>query len=304
MSNQEEKAEVVVGTAGWDYPDWKGVFYPQPMRKGEHPLSYLSSFFDAVEINSTYYHPPRADFAARWIRYVEGNRNFMFTAKLWQRFTHQRKSRPTEEEVDLFKSGIAPLVETNRFGGLLVQFPWSFKNKQENLDWLCMVLDMFTEFPISLEVRHASWNVPEIYELLHRKKVGICNIDQPLFNHSIAPDSMVTSRLGYIRLHGQNYKDWFREDANRDERYNYLYQEEELTPWVEKIQRMRETTKRIFVITNNHYRGQAAVNGLQLLHKLSGQRVKVPDPLLNAYPQLARIREETAHREQGRLPGF
>lgn len=299
-----DKARVIVGTAGWDYPDWKGLVYPKPMQKGLHTLTYLSTFFDAVEVNSTFYRPPRPDYCEKWVKYVEKNENFFFTIKLWQRFTHERQRLPSDEESRLFREGIAPVLEADRFGGLLVQFPWSFKNTDDNRGWLDMVMDRFADFPIALEVRHASWNVPETFELLRTRRVGICNIDQPLFNQSIAPDAKVTARLGYVRLHGQNYKDWFRDSATRDERYNYLYSEEELTPWVEKIKRMREHTKRIFVVTNNHYRGQAAVNGLQLLNKLSGRKVRVPESLLGAYPQLTAICTGNAPGRQGRLPGF
>jgi uncharacterized protein YecE (DUF72 family) len=295
---------VAVGTAGWDYPDWRGIVYPKPMPKGVHPLSYLASYFTVVEVNSTFYRPCSDRSAARWATLVEKRASFTFTVKLWQRFTHERDHFPGPGEVKRFTRGIAPLQEAGRLGGLLVQFPWSFRNTPENRSWLERVLDTFAAYPMALEVRHAGWNVPAFYESLQNRRVAVCNIDQPLFRNSLAPDSRVTARMGYVRLHGQNHADWFRADAGRDARYDYLYSEAELDPWVEKIKAMRERVERLYVITNNHYRGQAAVNGLQLAHKVHGRKIAVPALLEKAYPALAALRSGRGPGQQKTLPGF
>lgn len=284
-----EETEIYIGTAGWDYPDWRGNFFPPRLPRGLHPLNYLASYFNTVEVNSSFYRPPRRDYAERWLDHVAGEPRFTFTVKLWQRFTHERQVRPLEEDVEIFKQGISPLLEAGKLGGLLAQFPWSFRNIEENRDWLRGVLDAFAEYPLVLEVRHASWNVPEVYAALQKRRVAICNIDQPLFRDSVEPDSKVTARVGYVRLHGQNHSDWFREDAGRDARYNYLYSQEELEPWVEKIKEMRKKAERLYVITNNHYKGQAAVNALQIVHMITGEKVKAPASLIKAFPQLAPI---------------
>jgi uncharacterized protein YecE (DUF72 family) len=89
-------------------------------------------------------------------------------------------------------------------------------------------------------------------------------------------------------LHGRNYDQWFDGD-NRDDRYNYLYSEAELTGWKEKIERVAQKAEITYVITNNHFEGRAGVNGLQLKHMLTGQRVKAPETLLRHYPELKSI---------------
>lgn len=297
---------IFVGTAGWDYPDWRGIFYPKPMPRGLHPLTFLASHFDTVEVNASFYRPLRPDYTDRWVRYVEKSPGFCFTVKLWRRFTHERDRRPEQKEGELFKAGIAPLVESGRLGGLLVQFPWSFRNTPENMAWLDRVLNTFAEYPLALEVRHESWNQPAVYDLLRSRRVAVCNIDQPLFSRSIAPGEKVTARMGYVRLHGQNYADWFRKDAGRDARYNYLYSEGELEPWVEKIKRMRAITERLYVITNNHFKSKAAVNAFQLKHRLTGEKTAIPPTLVHAYPRLEPIMDggQPGAGRQGRLPGF
>jgi uncharacterized protein YecE (DUF72 family) len=147
-------------------------------------------------------------------------------------------------------------------------------------------LERFGRYPLVVEVRHASWNQPEFYAFLEERGVGFCNIDQPLIGRSLAPSNRSTGPVGYIRLHGRNYRDWFREDAGRDARYDYLYSEEELDPWVEKISEVSETASSTYVITNNHFRGQAVVNALQIRSRLERRKVAAPASLLEHYPVL------------------
>jgi len=302
----DRQPSVYIGPAGWNYADWKGIVFPPRMPAGLHPLTYLSQLFNTVEINSTFYRPARPEYAARWAGCVENRPEFRFTAKLWRRFTHERDSVPDTSEVQTVKNGLKPLVEAGTFGALLVQFPWSFRNSTDNRAWLDMVTERFAEYPIAIEVRHASWNVPEVYDYLHVKQVAICNIDQPMYRDSIAPDDKVTARFGYVRLHGRNHADWFRESAGRDERYNYLYSDQELDPWIENIRRMQQLADAVYVITNNHYRGQAVVNAFQIEHKLTGRKVDVPETLKTAYPALTSIAAESDRRQgtQMDLPGM
>src|SRR6185295_13661225 len=88
-------------------------------------------------------------------------------------------------------------------------------------------------------------------------------------------------------LHGRNYQNWFREKAPRDERYNYLYTLDELDPWLVRIKEVAKNTREMYVITNNHFRGQAVVNALEIKASLEEKRVPAPEPLFEHYPRLA-----------------
>lgn len=288
----EYQGRVRIGTAGWSYPDWEGIVYPLHKEKGFDPLAYLAEYFDVIELNTTFYRPPYRKMTTSWAKRTDHNPGFKFTAKLWRGFTHERGTA-TMKDVAAFKEGLEPLVEADKLGALLLQFPWSFKNEPESLRYLIKVMETFRQHPLALEVRHSSWDTGEIYQLLQERMVGFCNIDQPLFYRSLKPTSRVTSSVGYIRLHGQNYQDWFREDAGRDERYNYLYSLEELKPWADKIREIAEKSRDTFVITNNHYRGQAVCNALQLRNLYEGTKVKVPPPLLPTFPELEEIASDT-----------
>jgi uncharacterized protein YecE (DUF72 family) len=273
------------GPAGFDYKDWAGIVYPRPKPTKFDPLAYLAHYFDTVEINSTFYGPARANTVKSWLRRVEHNPQFRFTAKLYQRFTHQRKTAWTRSEVAEVRAGMDPMLKAGRLGALLLQFPWSFRRTDENREWLADLVRTFRAYPLALEVRHATWNVPEFFAELLESGIGFVNIDQPLFSNSIEPSAIATSHVGYVRVHGRNYRNWFREKAGRDARYDYLYPPRELKPWAERTMEIADepATEDVFVVTNNHYRGKAVANALMLQSMVEGKPKPAPPTLLAEY---------------------
>ncbi len=295
------KNKIRIGPAGWSYNDWKGVVYPPGANSKFDPLSYLAEFFDTIEINSSFYRPPTASTTNSWARRVEANPDFMFTAKLHRVFTHERGKATASDRKD-FHVGMEPLRKAGKLGALLLQFPWSFKNTDDERTYLMQLLDQFKEYPFVIEVRHTSWNTPGIYEELEERGVGICNIDQPLFPRSIKPASLTTSPVGYVRLHGRNYQSWFRDKAPRDERYNYLYSLDELEPWIARINQIAKETKESYVITNNHFLGKAVVNALEIMASVDERKVEAPLPLFEKYPRLRDSAVPAAPTEQSDDP--
>ncbi len=278
-----------IGPAGWAYKDWAGYVYPQPRPKDFHPATFLSEYFDTIEINSSFYHPMQADHAAQWIDRVAGNPRFVFTAKLWQKFTHEQDASTEDERA--VRAGLDVLHAGGKLGALLVQFPFSFHREAGTREYLAAVLKRFSSYPLVVEVRHASWNVPATFELLREHNAGFCNIDQPIIGRSLEASTVTTAPVGYVRLHGRRYDTWFTDDPEvaPHERYNYLYSNEELAPWAARIQKVSKQASTTFVITNNHYQGKGVVNALQLINILTKSKVKVPEPLRAHFPQLDAI---------------
>ena len=288
-----------IGPAGWAYKDWAGIVYPVPKPRGFAELSFLANYFDMVEINTSFYGPLAAKMSDSWLRQVEANSRFRFTAKLWRGFTHHCNATVADEQA--FKGGLAPLVEAERFGALLMQFPWSFRNTDENREYVARLRARFREYPLILEVRHASWSEPGMLDTLQQLDIGLCNIDQPLFKRSVLPGSVTTSAVGYIRLHGRNYQAWFTENKHAGERYDYLYSPEELDPWIDRIKAVEHAASDTYIVTNNHYIGKAVVNALEIGSILKGEPVAAPPDLVSRYPQLAPFIRESGngdHRPQ------
>ncbi len=305
------------GPAGWEYPDWAGVVYPKPEPRGFDRLRLLARFFATVEVNATFYRPFPADVAARWCERVEGAAAFRFGAKVWRRFTHERGEAYGADEVAQARAALDRLHRDGRLGAALLQFPWSFKRDAANEEWLRGLFRAFEGLPLVVEVRHASWDAPEVLEELALAGVGIVNVDQPLFHGSIRPGARVTSPVAYVRVHGRNYRDWFRRNAGRDARYDYLYTEGELAPWARRIEELARPRRGaaparsaasarpraaadagddsggdvpdVYVVTNNHFRGQAVANAKMLESMVERRKVEAPAELIEAYDVLRKF---------------
>jgi uncharacterized protein YecE (DUF72 family) len=271
-----------VGPAGWSYKDWEGIVYPHSPKRLDQ-LSYLAQFFDTIEINSTFYRPCSSKTAESWISRTAAAPHFNFTAKLLRALTHEGKANDRSIVAE-WKEGVKPLVEAGKLGAVLVQFPWSFKNEPSSREYLVQLLEAFRELRPVLEFRHSSWDDEEVREMLRHFGAAVCNIDQPLIGKSLRPRAYVTSGVAYFRFHGRNYRDWFRQDAGRDDRYNYLYSLEQIGEQGELIAKVSEQASETYAVYNNHFRGQAVVNALQLRRRLKDEAVKIPDPLPAAYP--------------------
>ena len=270
--------KIRVGPAGWSYADWEKVVYPPHGSKFDH-LAYLASFFDTIEINSPFYRIPPPTHAKSWVRRVVDNPEFRFTTKVFRGFTHE-KAELAAEDVQAFRNYLDPLMDADRLGAILLQFPWSFKNTPESCDKLAALFRTFEDYPKALEVRHASFQNKPFVDFLEVRGVSWVNGVQPLFHDSVKPADAVTGPLAYVRFHGRNYEKWFAHEESW-ERYNYLYSKEELEPWVERIESMARS-KDVYVVTNNHFRGQAIINAGELKESL-GLDGKVPPQLREVY---------------------
>ncbi|MFQ5914554.1 MAG: DUF72 domain-containing protein [Nitrospinota bacterium] len=287
-----------IGTAGWSYPAgegaWSGVLYPEGV-KGKDELAFYSRLFNAVEVNSTFYRPASPKVSKGWAeRTPEG---FTFTAKAWQKFTHPKMFEelagedPTvgQRDYDAFKGGIDPLMEAGKFGCLLFQFPPSFKADAPSRERLENFLIRFREYPLAVEFRHRTWSdrQAEVRDVLDSLGVAWTFIDEPKFRVSIRQTLPTQSARAYVRLHGRNREKWWDRDAG-EQRYNYLYSQEDLFPYAGfLIERKEAEGTTTFVFFNNHYRGQAPANALQLKLML-GETIEaqLPKTMKEGFPFL------------------
>ena len=159
-----------IGPAGWSYADWAGIVYPARRPRGFHEAAYLAEFFDTIEINTSFYHPLNAEHCRQWIARVSANSRFLFTAKLWQKFTHEQDAGDEDERA--VRSGFDVLRDGGKLGAVLLQFPFSFHRSEENTAYLKKLLKRFADYPLVVEVRHATWNDKAFYAMLHERGVG------------------------------------------------------------------------------------------------------------------------------------
>jgi len=286
------------GVAGWDYPDWEGIVYPRPSPRGFDRLRFLAEHLDTIEVNVTFYRQPDPAAAASWARRVADRPAFRFTAKLFRDFTHVAPAqvgsddpafhREQEEMAVVYRSGIGPLLDAGVLGAVLLQFPQRFHDRPESRRHVERLAGLFEGLPLVAEMRHRSWGHDDALQFLHGLGVGFCNIDQPALPSTLRPTGHVTSPVGYIRLHGRNAAAWFAKgERAASGRYDYLYPEDELRPWVERARRMADRAEEVFIVANNHYRGKAPANALMVRAMLEEKKVAAPAGLVRAWKVLA-----------------
>ncbi len=280
-------AKLYVGTSGWSYPRgegaWTGHFYP----KGKvNELEYYSQFFNAVEVNSSFYRPPDPGYVYNWVRRVP--EDFLFTVKLWQKFTHPRMYKEatgkeaaiSQEDIDLFRNSIEPLARYGKLGALLAQFPPSFKSDVHGRQILGAVIKAFKQYPLAVELRHRSWSDDkDTTRLLKDNNIAWVHIDEPKFRSSVATELPVTSSMAYFRFHGRNKETWW--SGNNETRYKYLYSEDEVNELAVKVRGVANQTKLTFAFFNNHWQGYAPRNavGMMRLFELRVKDIPVQAPL-------------------------
>jgi uncharacterized protein YecE (DUF72 family) len=290
-------AVIRVGPAGWSYEDWKGIVYPERPPRGFDRLSLLASLFDTIEINSTFYRIPDARMTRDWSARVAGNPRFAFTAKLFRGFTHERKAGDAEARA--YEAAMAPLASAGLLGAVLVQFPISFHGTPAHRSYLDGVLGRFAALPLAVEFRGAEWDGDATLELLGRHRAAFVNIDQPMLEGNLEATAHATPELAYFRFHGRNAARWFGPDTSNAERYNYLYRPEELKPWTARIEKAK--ARNVFAILNNHFRGQAVANALELQYELTGATPAVPEALRETYPAVKAATKGSEREAQPKL---
>jgi uncharacterized protein YecE (DUF72 family) len=278
-----ELTKIFIGTSGWSYPrgegTWNGNFYPVGKI---NELEYYSRYFNTVEVNSTFYRPPDPIMTKRWARLVPAG--FLFTVKLWQKFSHPRMFEAATgneavislKDIQLFQNGIEPLVGAGKLGAILAQFPSSFKNTSNNVQFLNAIIRYFSRYQLVVELRHNSWSDDQnTFVLLKTNNVCWVQIDEPQFTSSIARQLPLTSDIAYFRYHGRNAEMWWKGDS--ETRYKYLYSKQEIDELSEKIRDLSKKTRMVFAFFNNHWKAYAPRNAVDMINSLGLLAKKLPD---------------------------
>ncbi|MDQ2680846.1 MAG: DUF72 domain-containing protein [Candidatus Eremiobacteraeota bacterium] len=255
---------IYIGTCGYAYKDWIGIFYPGKIKSSEM-LGYYAQRFRAVEIDASYYGVPS-------IRTVESMHartpdDFRFSFKAPSTLTHPAGAyTQIHDDAGLFAASLRPLLAAGKLGGVLLQFPNGFKPSPQNETYLERLCATCEGLPLVAEFRHHDWQTPHTLELLSSLQVGWCNVDMPELESLMLPSSDATSPTGYVRFHGRNRAQWW--SGTNITRYQYTYTPQELAPWGGRIAEIDEQTKATFAFFNNHARGGAARNAEMLLDLL------------------------------------
>lgn len=267
---------IKIGSSGYSFCGWVGPFYPAGT-KSSGMLTYYSRCFDIVEINATYYRIPGAETFANFVEKTDSD--FQFVVKLHGSMTHERNA--DESVFRQFFSAVSPVERSGRLHSLLGQFPYSFRNCGENLDYLAWLKTMVGKRRLFVEFRHVSWVEPAVFSFLKDAGIYYCIPDAPKLEGLVPPVIETPGGIGYIRLHGRNSEDWWRPRPGSD-RYNYDYSDSELEEWAEVIRRLSGSCNSVLVFFNNCHFGHAPRNALKMkqLLELPEIRNSLPGEML------------------------
>jgi uncharacterized protein YecE (DUF72 family) len=249
---------IYIGTSGFSYDDWVGPYYPADLDKKDW-LAFYAREFKTLEINFTYYRMPTARTLAGMARKVPAG--FLFTIKATKEMTHTR-----DADAALFPPFIAalqPLIDQQKFGAVLAQFPSSFHYTSENVDYLKAFRAHWHDLPVVVEFRDARWLNDQTFALLREQRYGFCCVDEPRLKGLLPPIAEATAPVAYVRFHGRNAQKWWHHEQAY-ERYDYTYSQAELEEWIPKIRKLNQAAETVFVFANNHYRGQGIDTARQL----------------------------------------
>lgn len=291
-----------IGPAGWSYADWEGRAWPRTKPRGFHPLRFLARFVDCVELNTSFYALPDPAHAARWVELVADRPDFRFTAKLHRDLTHGALVADLDRLVREYRCSLDPLFQSGRLAALLAQFPQGFRHGGAELDRLARLAALLAPTPLALELRHGSWFGDEALAEIESQGWSLAALDLP----PVPPDNRtwqapcdapLIGPLGYLRLHGRNSAAWFDPRSERDDKYDYLYGEQEIEELAQRARRVATGRDETYVVTNNHFGGKALANALELRAALTGERVRAPAELAAAFPRLRDVAEVEGQAE-------
>ena len=247
---------LLLGTSGWDYPEWVGRVYP-PGGVSDR-LRYYARLFPVVEVNTTFYRLPAPAVAASWARRTPSR--FRFAAKFPKTITHELRLERTEAELARFLEVLAPLRAAGKLVAALLQLSPSlpFDAGRTRSFYESLPRDL----PVAVEFHERSWLVPESYALL--REFGLANVIVDGPHLPIALE--VTAPFAYVRWHGHGRQVW----------YDYTYSAAELEAWVPRVRQLEATTDAVYGFFNNHFRGDAAVNCRSLAEELGVPPVALP----------------------------
>jgi len=255
-------AMIHIGTQGWSYPDWVGSFYP-PGAKQEQWLPFYAGIFDTVELDTTFYHPPRPAVVRSWERHTP--RRFLFAAKVPQRITHESRLSNMGDHMNAFVESLAPLGE--RLGPVLVQMPAEFERSEGTVGVLNRFLAVVPQdVRLAVEFRHASWHVPETWDLLRRHRAAVAWTAW----RDLPRVSEVTTDFLYLRWLGD------RREILRYDRV-VMDRDAEFGAWEADLRRVLPEVREVFGYFNNHWAGHSPASANAMKQRLGLPTVNPKD---------------------------
>jgi uncharacterized protein YecE (DUF72 family) len=248
-------SQVLVGTSGYGYVEWVGPVYPEGTKPDDF-LRLYAQLFPAVELNFSYYRMPTAGQLSKLLEQAGPGLNFSIKAN--ETLTHKIDPSCWRDSAKTFRLALEPLRKAERLGAVLLQFPYAFHYEVDRRRYLSDILAELADLPLAVEFRNAEWYNNRVIDSFKERKVSLVSLDLPNLQGLPPVMDVVTAPLAYVRFHGRNGETWWGSDSAS--RYDYLYSEQELEIWADRVKTIAAHADKVLVFFNNHRRGQAVKN--------------------------------------------
>jgi len=237
-------AKNFIGTSGWSYDHWIGMFYPEDLGK-DRWLEFYTESFDSVELNASFYRLPRKKTFQNWRRRTPPE--FIFSVKMSRYVTHVKRLLNPEDSLRMFFDSVSGLGD--KCSTILIQLPPGMRFDLERVDsFLKGLTDRYRSYRFTLECRNKSWFNDEVYNLFRKYGIALCISDTPCYPYT----EVVTSDFVYVRLHGH------------EQLYASNYSDQQLEEWADKIRKWNEKGMDVYVYFDNDANAYAVKNALKL----------------------------------------
>lgn len=301
-------SRILVGTSSWTDPTLlESGFYPPSANNAEKRLQYYAAHFSLVEVDSTYYAMPAEKTARLWVERTPSD--FVFDIKAFSLFTHHptrlrvlprdlRDAMPSKDKASIyyrdvpdqvrrqlwerFASALLPLDSAGKLGMVFFQFPEWFLPGRHSWDHIIECRDSLPQYRLAVEFRHGLWlsedRRQETFRRLRENGLVYVVVDEPQgFRSSVPPLLEATSDMAAVRFHGRNRENWERKGITAAERFQYLYDHDELAEWLPRLADLSSRVREMHVLFNNCYRDYGVKNAGDMARMMRPQSALFPD---------------------------
>jgi uncharacterized protein YecE (DUF72 family) len=295
------KARILTGTCSWTDPTLIACerFYPSKSMSARERLEFYARHFPIVEVDSTFYGPPKEETSRLWAERTPPG--FVFDVKAFGLLTGHgaplerlppevrgtaeplpaKGGRPRnvylkdlaaeqrEQLWEIHRQALWPLHAAGKLGAVLFQFPPWFLLSQHRKEYLRRIPERLPDFRIAVEFRGGGWMTEETaagtLAFLEAAGLAYVSVDEPQgFPNSVPPLAAATTGLAYVRLHGRNAETWDKKGSAASDRFNYLYTDHELREWVPRVRLLAESAAEVHVLFNNNHEDVGVRNARQM----------------------------------------
>jgi len=289
-------SRILVGISSWADPGiLQSDFYTPQAKTPEARLRYYASRFPVAEIDSTYHFFPTQRNLSLWLESTP--KGFVFDVKAYSLFTgqptkftalprtlrekyggqidakgnvylHHLPEAAVDELWEIFIRAAESFRTAGKLGALLLQFPPCFHSEPRNFDDIARCRERLSQFPVAVEFRTGSWldeHRKETLKFLREHGISLVCVDEPQgLKSSVSPVAEVTAPFAMVRFHGRNRENWERGGSDATEKFDYLYNEDELKEWAPKILSMAKSARELHVIFKNKHADYPVRNAIQM----------------------------------------